>query len=76
MQALKHLFLQSLDKFGDEVVLVKAVLMCLTHVVVVLPKDSHYTPLLFWVAVCCMQVYLLCGYIDSMCVTVSVNPGM
>ena len=50
--------LQFLDKFCDEVLLVKAVLMCLTRVVIVLCKDSRYPPILFWVAVSCLQVLL------------------
>jgi neurofibromin 1 len=47
-----------LDKFYDNVVIVKAVLMCLTRVVVVLPKDSGCPSLLFWVAVSFLQVQL------------------
>ena len=54
--AERSVLLQLLDKFYDNIVLVKAVLMCLTRVVVVLPKDSCYPPLLFWVAVSFLQV--------------------
>jgi hypothetical protein len=52
------MLLQLLDKFYDNVVIVKAVLMCLTRVVVVLPKDSGCPSLLFWVAVSFLQVQL------------------
>ncbi|XP_062516439.1 neurofibromin-like isoform X2 [Corticium candelabrum] len=53
---LLKILCEFLDKFCDEVLLVKAVLMCLTRVVIVLCKDSRYPPILFWVAVSCLQL--------------------